>query len=142
MILRAATKTRAGLTLVLHAFVIWGLCGATMATGMGLTSLRNALLIHAIAAPVIAAVVSFVYFRRFCYTTPLVTAAVVLGLVVTMDFFLVALAINQSLDMFRSVVGTWLPFALIFLATFITGVLIARGKMGAGHGPGAPQGNP
>lgn len=52
------------------------------------------------------------------------TAAFVLGFVVVVDFFLVAMVINRSLDMFRSVVGTWLPFALIFGSTFVTGVAV------------------
>ena len=108
--------------------VIWCLCGATMAIGLSVTSLPNALLLHAAAAPVIAVVVSFVYFRRFSYRRPLVTAAFVLGFVVTVDFFLVALVINRSLDMFRSVVGTWLPFALIFGSTLITGVVVERAR--------------
>ena len=40
------------------------------------------------------------------------------------DLLLVALIINHSLDMFHSVLGTWLPFLLIFLATLLTGALI------------------
>jgi hypothetical protein len=120
------SRTRAGLTLLLHALAIWGLCGATMGVGMSITSLANALLIHAVAAPVIAAMVSFVYFSRFGYTTPLVTASCVLAFVVLVDFFLVALVVNRSLDMFRSVTGTWLPFALIFSSTFVSGVLVRR----------------
>ncbi len=125
-----ASRTQAGITLVLHALVVWGLCGATMSIGMSVTSLSNALRLHAAAAPVIAAMVSLIYFTRFCYTKPLVTAAVVLGVVATVDFFLVALVINRSLDMFRSVVGTWLPFSLIFLSTFVTGVAVRRHRRG------------
>ncbi len=48
----------------------------------------------------------------------------------TVDFFLVALVVNRSLEMFRSLVGTWLPCSLIFLSTFITGVA-GRHRRGA-----------
>jgi hypothetical protein len=51
-----------------------------------------------------------------------------LAVVVLADFFLVALVINRSMDMFRSVIGTWLPFLLIFVATYIAGVLAGRDR--------------
>jgi hypothetical protein len=38
-----------------------------------------------------------------------------------MDFFVVALVIEQSLAMFASIIGTWLPFVLIFMATYLAG---------------------
>lgn len=93
---------------------------------MKIASLQSALLAHAVAAPLIAAAVSFVYFARFGDATPLVAASFVLVFVVLVDFFVVALAMNHSLDMFRSVLGTWLPFLLIFSATFLTGMLVDR----------------
>lgn len=107
-----------------HAFVGWALCGAIMFTGMRLTSLKKTLVIHAIRAPVIFGLVSLVYFCFFNYTVPLTTAIIFTSFVVVMDFFLVALVINKSLDMFRSWLGTWLPFALIFSSTYLTGFLI------------------
>jgi hypothetical protein len=36
--------------LLVHAFVGWLLCAATMGIGMALTTMQNALIIHAIAA--------------------------------------------------------------------------------------------
>lgn len=119
-------KARAALTLLLHAFIVWSLCGATMAIGLNTTSLENSLLGHAVAAPFIAAAVFFVYFSHFNYTGPLVTAITVVAFIVLLDFFLVALVINRSLDMFGSILGTWLPFGLIFGSTFGTGVLVRR----------------
>ena len=119
------SRTRVGLALLLHAFIVWGLCGMTMAVAMNLTSMPRALAVHAVAAPVFASMVSAVYYRRLSYTSPLATAAFIVTFIVLVDFFLVALVINRSLDMFRSVVGTWLPFGLI-AATFVTGVLVGR----------------
>lgn len=106
-----------------HALVGWGLCGATMGIGLAKTSLKRALVIHAVAAPIIFGVISTIYFTYFAYTAPLTTAVGFVGVVIALDFFVVALLIQRELTMFRSVVGTWLPFALIFAATYVVGRL-------------------
>jgi hypothetical protein len=108
-------------TLFVHAFVGWALCAATMGIGMATTSIENALIIHALGAPIFFIIVSLVYFKKFNYTTPLQTALIFVGFVITLDFFIVALLINQSLDMFASLLGTWIPFVLIFTSTWLTG---------------------
>ncbi len=104
-----------------HALAGWALCAATMGIGMKLFSLLTALVIHAIGAPVFFALVSWNYFRRFRFTTPAQTAAIFVLMVVFLDFFTVALVIQRSLAMFASVLGTWIPFVLIFASTYITG---------------------
>ncbi|MEW5961600.1 MAG: hypothetical protein AB1801_28105 [Chloroflexota bacterium] len=109
-----------------HALGLWVLCGALMFTGMSLLPLDDALVVHAIGAPIIAGLVAWVYFKQFHYTTPLVTAFLLVGLVIFMDFFVVALLIEQSLAMFASFSGTWLPFALIFTATYGVGHYLTR----------------
>lgn len=63
------------LILLIHAFVLWGICGEVMGIGMAVFSLRTVLIIHG------------------------------------------------SLDMFKSFIGTWLPFTLIFSSTYLTGIL-------------------
>lgn len=108
------------ITLV-HALAGWALCGATMALGMASTSISRALVFHAIAAPVIFFIVSWVYFTRFRYWPPLQTAAIFVTFVIAMDFFVVALLIQKNFEMFRSFLGTWLPFLLIFLSSWLTG---------------------
>jgi len=118
-----------GLVVILFAFLGWLLCFATIGIGMALTSIQTALVIHAIAAPIIFTSLSLVYFRKYNYTSPFVTAIIFIGFVVFMDFFVVALAINHSFEMFTSFLGTWLPFVLIFLSTFITGVFVNRKKV-------------
>jgi hypothetical protein len=104
----------------------WALCFATMGIGMATTSLQNALTIHAVAAPIIFLFVSLVYYRKFNFTTPLQTALVFTGLIMLLDFFVVALLILHSLDMFASLLGTWIPFALIFISTWLTGLFTVR----------------
>ncbi len=103
------------------AFTGWAMCAAVMGIGMATTSQENALAIHALTAPIIFAALSMVYFKRFNYTTPLQTAAMFVSFVVFMDLFLVALLIMRSLEMFRSLLGTWIPFGLIFFSTWLTG---------------------
>jgi hypothetical protein len=111
-----------------HAFVGWILCAATMGIGMAFTSLKDTLVVHAIAAPVYFAIVSSVYFKNFNYTTPVATALIFVGFVAIVDFFVVALLINKSLEMFYSFLGTWIPFALIFLSTYCTGLIFVEKK--------------
>ncbi len=114
------------LILLAHAFVGWFLCAATMTSGQAVTSVENALVIHAIGAPITFAGVSLNYFKRYRYTTPIQTASLFTGFVIMVDFFVVALLILKSLDMFASLLGTWIPFALIFTSTYLTGLAMSR----------------
>jgi hypothetical protein len=111
------------IVIIIHALVGWGLCGATIAVGRKLTTLHNALVVHAIAAPMIFVVVSGVYFQWFGGTKPSVTAATFVAVVIFLDVFVIALLVEKSFEMFHSLLGTWMPFALIFLATWLTGVV-------------------
>jgi hypothetical protein len=116
------------LVLLAHAFAGWALCAATMGIGMAVTTLNNALIVHAIAAPIFFAGISLIYFRKFNYTPPLQTAFYFLAFVVAVDLFVVALLINRSFAMFASLLGTWLPFALIFASTYFTGRFLMGSK--------------
>ena len=111
-----------------HALVGWALCAATIGIGMSVTTVNNALIIHAIGAPIFFSSVSLYYFHKFGYTSPLQTALVFIMVVMGLDFFLVALVINRSLEMFTSLLGTWIPFALIFLSTYLTGLVVQQGE--------------
>lgn len=42
------------------------------------------------------------YFRKFHYSTPFQTVLLFVGFVIAMDFFVVALLRNRSLEMFES----------------------------------------
>jgi len=113
-------------TIFVHAFVGWALCDVTMSIGMATLGLQSALVVHAIGAPIFFMLVSLVYFKRFNYTTPFQTAIIFVCFVIAMDFFVVALLINGSLAMFTSLLGTWIPFVLIFTSTYVTGVYTGR----------------
>jgi hypothetical protein len=124
----ASMQLRKPLVVLVHAFIGWLLCAATMGIGMATTTLRTTLIIHAIGAPVYFAVVSIFYFKRHSYTRPLQTAVIFVIFVMVIDFFVVALLINRSLEMFTSALGTWIPFALIFISTLATGLFLYRTK--------------
>ncbi len=114
------------MAIIIHAFIGWALCTASMVTGMATTTIENALIIHAIGAPVIFTAVSLSYFSKYNYTSPLKTGLIFVGFVIFMDFFLVSMIVMRSFEMFASLLGTWIPFALIFTSTFVTGTLINR----------------
>lgn len=123
-------NVRKTITVFVHAFVGWALCAATMGIGMATTSIENALVIHAVGAPIFFTIVSLIYFKKFNYTTPILTAFIFVSFVIAVDFFVVALLINKSLDMFASLLGTWIPFTLIFISTYLTGLYTAKSSMG------------
>jgi hypothetical protein len=104
----------------------WALCGAIIWVGMAVTSMQNTLIIHAIGALIIFWAIASIYFRAFKYTTPLQTAILFVGVVIFMDVFVVALLIEKSFGMFASLLGTWIPWALIFASTYLTGLSAAR----------------
>ncbi|OGO29181.1 MAG: hypothetical protein A2136_06615 [Chloroflexi bacterium RBG_16_54_11] len=59
-------------------------------------------------------------------TSPLKTAIIFVAFVMVVNFFGVALLINRSLEMFVSLLGTWIPFMLIFTSTLLTGWWVTR----------------
>jgi hypothetical protein len=120
------TKVWKPIIVLVHSLVIWALCGAVMFLGMDLFSMKAALIVHLIAAPVISYLISLLYFKKFSYTTPLQTAIIFVSVVILMDFFVVALLIEKSFEMFASVIGTWGPFALIFVAAYLTGITVKK----------------
>lgn len=116
------------ITLV-HAFVGWIFCTASMTIGMAVTSVENALVIHAIGAPIFIAAVSWVYFTKFNYTTPVQTATIFVAFAILMDIFVVSLMVLGNFEMFTSLLGTWIPFALMFVATYLMGTFVNRSKL-------------
>ena len=108
-----------GLTLVL-----WGACGAVIALGRKLWSIEITLRVHLFAAPVLAFLVSAVHVRLAPDFDPALRAAVMTGLVIVLDGGVVAPIFERSYDMFRSAMGTWTPFVLIFIASLAAGMAL------------------
>jgi hypothetical protein len=112
---------------LIHAFIVWVLCGSIMGRiGPSFTTMQVTLILHALLSPIFAALVSIVYFKKFNYTTPIQTASIFVLFAIVMDAGLIAPVFEKSYDMFKSVLGTWIPFALMFLSTYITGLIINR----------------
>jgi hypothetical protein len=114
-------KLHKALVVSIHALVGWAYCGLLIGVGRQFLPMQATLIVHAIGAPIGFVVISQFYYRRFGYTSPWQTAIAFLGIVVALDLFLVAPVLEKSFAMFTSALGTWIPFALIFTATYFTG---------------------
>jgi len=108
-----------------HGFAGWALCAATMGLLLAFTNLTVALVVHGAAAPLIFAALAVHYFRARGARDPLPTAIVWTATVALLDIVVVAGGIQRSLRMFESLAGTWLPFALIFFATWAIGTMLS-----------------
>jgi len=105
---------------------LWGGCGAVMAAGRRLWTLDTALRVHLVAAPLIAFLLSALHQWLAPEFSSLLRATLMTGFVVILDALVVAPVFERSYAMFRSVIGTWLPFAVIFVASYAAGILIPR----------------
>ena len=108
------------------AFVGWVLSAGSIGIGMATTSFENTLIIGIILCPIFFLIVSLVYFKKFHFTTPLQTALIFFAFVVIADFFVAGLLINKSLEMFTNLLETWIPYILIFISTYLTGLFTVR----------------
>ncbi|MFX1605050.1 MAG: hypothetical protein ACFFDD_04020 [Promethearchaeota archaeon] len=119
-------KTKEFLTLLVNAIIIYFVCFAVMGVSMMTLDIDTALVVHAAAAPFVSALFSSIYYKKFNYSSPLITAIVIVATVIALDFFLTATIILQDYAMFYSFIGTWIPFALIFTGALITGVYVNK----------------
>jgi menaquinone-dependent protoporphyrinogen oxidase len=103
----------------------WALCALVMGGLLAVVPLWLALTLHAIATPAIFAALSVVYFRLAGARPPIESALVVTAIVVLLDAVVGAGLALRSFEMFSSIAGTWLPFALILLSTWATGSILA-----------------
>ncbi len=108
-------------SVVVHALVGWAICGATIGVGRQLVSMTATLWIHAVVAPIAFALLTSDHFRRFPASSVPMTALANLATVVGLDAFLVAPVFEKSYAMFGSLLGTWVPFASIFAASYGVG---------------------
>ena len=111
--------------LLAHGAAGWALCAAAITGFGGLAPGWLAVVLHVLAAPVVFAGVSYFYFRAPGARPPLVAALGFTVVVAALHAAVVAQYMLRSFDMFGSITGTWLPFALIFLATWATGAIMA-----------------
>ena len=105
------------------ALVLWGACGAVIAFGRRLWSLDTTLRVHLVAAPIIAFLVAAAHKALAPEFDPLLRAVTITIIVMLLDALVVAPLFERSYAMFRSFIGTWLPFVAIFAACWAAGVL-------------------
>jgi menaquinone-dependent protoporphyrinogen oxidase len=111
--------------LLAHGVVGWALCAAAMAGFLRFFSLTAALVLHTIAAPLFFSALAWHYFRARGAREPLPTAATWTAVVMLLDLVVVAVGLERSLAMFRSIAGTWLPLGLVFIVTWVIGGLMS-----------------
>ncbi len=107
--------------LVVLALVLWGACGGVIAVGRRLWSIDTTLRVHLVVAPVLAFLVAVAHKELAPGFDPLLRAAAITVVVVLLDALVVAPLFERSYAMFRSFVGTWLPFVAIFAACWAVG---------------------
>ena len=103
--------------------ILWMACGGVMAVGRRIWTIDIALRVHLAVAPAVAFIVSAVHKMLAPEFDSVLRALAITGLVVLLDAVVVAPLFERSYAMFRSFIGTWLPFALIFLASWAAGIL-------------------
>jgi len=125
--------------LIAHGVVGWTACGALMGALLATVSEPSAVIAHAVGAPIIFAAVTAHLFLRSGGRRPNFVAGTFTAIVVALDALVVALLIQRSFAMFSSALGTWVPFALIFISVFMTGSLLRRGGSLPRRSPAPPR---
>jgi len=113
----------AWVNLVWLALLVWGACGAVVYAGRKLWSLETTLRVHLVAAPIFAFLAAAFHAALAPAFDPLQRAAVLVGIIVALDAFVIAPFAERSWAMFRSVMGTWLPFLAMLASAWLAGLL-------------------
>jgi hypothetical protein len=120
--LRLEVSRMAWAYLVGLAVVLWGACGGVIAVGRRLWSQDTTLRVHLIAAPIFAFLVAAAHKQLAPGFDPILRAVAITIIVMLLDALVVAPLFERSYAMFRSVIGTWLPFVAIFAACWAAGL--------------------
>lgn len=108
-------------SLIGHGVLGWMICGSTIAIGRQFLSMASTLIVHAIVAPVAFALLAAHFFHGYPDAGPLRVSLTLVGVVIGLDGVVVAPLVERSYVMFTSPFGTWIPFASIWLASFLVG---------------------
>lgn len=111
--------------LIAHGVAGWAACAAVLMLLLAITSTNTAIILHTIAAPIIFAIVSQRYFAARGTREPILTAAAFTAIVAILHLVVVSGLFIGSFAMWRTVTGMWLPLALVFFATWITGLTMS-----------------
>jgi len=113
-------------SLVIRGVVGWAICGATIGVGRQIVSMGATLAIHALVAPLAFGLLTWDYFHRHPNSSAGRTAFMMLGIVIALDALVVAPFFERSYTMFRSIIGTWVPFALMLPSSYLVGRTAGR----------------
>ena len=111
---------------LIHAVIGWGLCGAIIGIGRKITTLQITLIAHAIGVPIIYLINTWIYFMFFADLHPFTLAVGFVLFACIMDLLVVSLLIEKNFSMFKSLLGFWIPIALMFSTTFFTGLYLSQ----------------
>jgi hypothetical protein len=120
-------------SLVVHALIGWAICGATIGIGRMFLTTPTTLTVHAIVAPLAFGALTWHYFEKHPQSSPVNVAVVFVTVVITLDALLIAPVFERSYAMFRTVLGTWTPFALILAATYAVGRVHSASRVRGAH---------
>ena len=111
-------------SLTLLTLALWAACGGVIALGRRLWSLQTTLIVHLFAAVALAFAAASIHRLLAPDFDPFLRAAAMAGLIVALDALVVAPILERSYAMFRSALGTWIPFAAIFATAWAAGRVV------------------
>jgi len=114
----------AWISLIALAVVLWAACGGVIAVGRRVWTMETTLIVHLFAATAFAFAAAAVHKLLAPDFDAALRAAAITGLIIALDALVVAPFFERSYAMFRSALGTWIPFVAIFLATWAAGLLV------------------
>ena len=113
----------AWVSLFLLALLVWAACGGVIAGGRRVWSMQTTLIVHLFAAAAFAFAAGAVHKLLAPDFDAVTRAAAMTGVIVALDALVVAPLFERSYAMFRSALGTWIPFAAIFVASWAAGLV-------------------
>ncbi|WP_224244382.1 flavodoxin domain-containing protein [Hyalangium gracile] len=124
--------------LLAHGVVGGALCASVMLGLLQVMSLTGARIVHVFAAPLIFTAIAWLYFRPRGAREPRQVALVWTVCVALLELLIVGGPTQGGLRMFASILGTWVPYVLIFFATWGTGAMMSmmpfpKGEPRQGH---------
>jgi len=114
----------AWISLIVLALALWAACGGVIAIGRRVWTMQTTLVVHLCAAAAFAFAAAAAHKLMAPDFDIVGRAAAMTGLIIALDALVVAPLFERSYAMFRSALGTWVPFAAMFLASWVAGVVV------------------
>jgi hypothetical protein len=108
------------------AVAAWLACGLSFVAGRAALGVNAAIAIHLVTAPLAAAAATRLLWRHPRHPGIAATALTLAGTAALLDAIVVAPFLERSYAMFSSPAGTWIPLALILLASAATAARLPR----------------